>query len=65
MSDARPLPERGDVFDDHLRHEFVDQDLPAMMATMVDEPYVHSVPTLRWPWVTRPSTTCIVSIQAL
>lgn len=34
------------VFDAHVRHEFVDRDVDATMATMVAEPYVNHVPTL-------------------
>src|SRR5207247_5885793 len=36
----------GDVFDEHVRAEFVERDLDATMATMVDEPYVTHVPVL-------------------
>jgi carboxymethylenebutenolidase len=36
----------GAVFDDHVRAEFVDRDLAATMATMVDEPYVNHVPVM-------------------
>lgn len=36
----------GAVFDDHVRAEFVDLDLAATMATMVDEPYVNHVPVM-------------------
>lgn len=36
----------GSVFDKHVRHEFEDQDVEAMMKTMVKEPYVHNVATL-------------------
>jgi len=36
----------GAVFDEHVAHEFVDRDVDATMATMVDEPYVWHVPTL-------------------
>ena len=35
----------GAVFDAHVKHEFVDHDVEATMNTMVDEPYVHHVPT--------------------
>lgn len=34
------------VFDEHLKREFVDQDLDATMRTMVADPYVHCVSTL-------------------
>jgi carboxymethylenebutenolidase len=33
----------GTVFDAHVKHEFVDQDVDATMATMTDDPYVHHV----------------------
>ncbi|MGI0086976.1 MAG: ester cyclase [Nitrosotalea sp.] len=36
----------GKVFDKHIKHEFEDKDVEATMTTMVDEPYVHNVPTL-------------------
>ncbi len=36
----------GKFFDKHVKHEFEDKDVKATMATMVDEPYVHNVPTL-------------------
>jgi carboxymethylenebutenolidase len=36
----------GAVFDEHVRHEFEDHDVEATMKTMVEEPYVHHVPTL-------------------
>lgn len=36
----------GKVFDKHIKHEFEDKDVKATMTTMVDEPYVHNVPTL-------------------
>ena len=35
-----------DVFDAHVAHEFVDQDVDATMATMVPEPYLLHLPTL-------------------
>jgi len=35
----------GVVFDQHVRHEFVDKDVEATMRTMVAEPYVWNVPT--------------------
>lgn len=35
----------GAVFDQHVRHEFVDMDVEATMKTMVAEPYVHNVAT--------------------
>ena len=36
----------GDVFDAHVRHEFVDKDVDATMQTMVPEPYLLHLPTL-------------------
>ncbi|HET9875757.1 MAG TPA: nuclear transport factor 2 family protein [Mycobacterium sp.] len=36
----------GALFDEHLRHEFVAQDVANTMATMVSEPYVNHVPTM-------------------
>jgi carboxymethylenebutenolidase len=36
----------GAVFDAHTRAEFVDRDLEATMATMVDEPYLNHVPVM-------------------
>lgn len=36
----------GKIFDKHVEHEFEDKDVNATMATMVDEPYVHNVPTM-------------------
>jgi carboxymethylenebutenolidase len=47
MSDpGRPNEALGAVFDAHVRAEFVDQDVAATMATMVEEPYLTHVPTL-------------------
>lgn len=37
----------GAVFDKHVKHEFVDHDVEATMKTMVKEPYVHNVTTLK------------------
>jgi carboxymethylenebutenolidase len=34
------------LWDEHVRHEFVARDVPATMATMVAEPYVNHIPTL-------------------
>lgn len=34
------------LWDQHIYHEFVTRDVPATMATMVQEPYVNHVPTL-------------------
>jgi carboxymethylenebutenolidase len=36
----------GAVYDEHMRHEFVDLDLEATMATMVAEPHTYFAPTL-------------------
>src|SRR5262249_20319463 len=36
----------GAIFDAHIRHDFLDHDVPATMKTMAAEPYVHNVPTL-------------------
>jgi len=36
----------GDVFDAHVRHEFVDHDVDATMRTMTAEPYLIHLPTL-------------------
>lgn len=36
----------GAVFDKHVKHEFEDHDVEATMSTMVNEPYVHNVPTM-------------------
>ena len=34
-----------EVFDKHIKYEF-EKDLDATMTTMIQEPYVHHVPTL-------------------
>jgi carboxymethylenebutenolidase len=39
-------PDLGAVFDQHIRHEFEDQDVDATMETMTKEPYVHHVPVM-------------------
>jgi carboxymethylenebutenolidase len=39
-------PDLGAVFDAHVASEFETEDLDATMATMVDQPSVHHVPTL-------------------
>ena len=39
-------PDLGAVFDQHIRHEFDDQDADATMQTMTKEPYVHHVPVM-------------------
>jgi carboxymethylenebutenolidase len=36
----------GDVFDEHVKCEFVNKDVDAAMKTMIREPYVHHVPLL-------------------
>jgi len=36
----------GDIFDKHVKHEFIDHDVEATMKTMVNEPIVHNVPVL-------------------
>jgi hypothetical protein len=46
----------GDVFDEHVKCEFVDKDVDATMKTMVREPYVHHVPLLTGGVGTKVST---------
>jgi carboxymethylenebutenolidase len=47
MADADPdRVDLGAVFDAHVRHEFVDRDVDATMATMTAEPYVNHVPVM-------------------
>jgi carboxymethylenebutenolidase len=36
----------GNMFDEHIKCEFVKHDVEATMNTMVKEPYVHHVPVL-------------------
>jgi carboxymethylenebutenolidase len=36
----------GVIFDEHVRHEFIDHDVSATMRTMVKQPIVHHVPVL-------------------
>jgi carboxymethylenebutenolidase len=36
----------GSVFDEHVRHEFIDRDVDATMRTMISEPYVVHLPTM-------------------
>ena len=36
----------GEIFDKHVKHEFIDHDVEATMKTMVKEPIVHHVPIL-------------------
>lgn len=35
-----------EVFDKHIEYEFENEDLEATMTTMINDPYVHHVPTL-------------------
>ena len=48
MSDGKQKKRKnlGDIFDKHVKHEFVDHDVDATMKTMVNEPIVHHVPIL-------------------
>jgi carboxymethylenebutenolidase len=39
-------PDLGAVFDQHIRHEFEDQNVDATMQTMTKEPYVYHVPVM-------------------
>jgi carboxymethylenebutenolidase len=36
----------GEIFDKHVKYEFIDHDVEATMKTMVNEPIVHNVPVL-------------------
>jgi hypothetical protein len=36
----------GSIFDEHVKHEFIDQDVNATMRTMVKQPIVNHVPVL-------------------
>ena len=36
-------PDLGAIFDEHVKHEFVDKDVDATMSTMTEDPYVHHV----------------------
>jgi carboxymethylenebutenolidase len=45
-AEARAARSLGDVFDAHVKAEFVDQSVEATMATMAPEPYLTHVPTL-------------------
>jgi hypothetical protein len=36
----------GDIFDEHVKHEFIDHDVASTMKTVVNEPIVHNVPVL-------------------
>lgn len=42
---AEDRPDLGALYDEHMRHEFVDLDLDATMETMVDQPHTYFVPT--------------------
>jgi hypothetical protein len=46
MAENSTVKNLGDIFDAHVRAEFVDKDVAATMATMVAEPYLTHVPTL-------------------
>jgi carboxymethylenebutenolidase len=39
-------PDLSAIFDEHVAHEFVAQDVAATMATMTAEPFVNHVPTM-------------------
>ncbi|MDN5847598.1 MAG: ester cyclase [Candidatus Nitrosocosmicus sp.] len=40
------LTNLGKIFDKHVKFEFEDKDVDSTMKTMVEEPYVHNIPTL-------------------
>jgi hypothetical protein len=46
MAENFTVKNLGEIFDAHVRAEFVDKDVAATMATMVPEPYLTHVPTL-------------------
>jgi carboxymethylenebutenolidase len=46
-SNEKPNQNLGAVFDAHVKAGFVDKDVAKTMATMVAEPYVTHVPTMR------------------
>ena len=46
MTEYSTVKNLGDVFDTHVKAEFIDKDVAATMATMVAEPYLTHVPTL-------------------
>jgi carboxymethylenebutenolidase len=46
MAENFTVKNLGEIFDAHVRAEFVDKDVVATMATMVPEPYLTHVPTL-------------------
>jgi len=41
------MADLGEVFDAHMKHEFIDHDVDATMQTMVPNPSLLNVPTLR------------------
>jgi carboxymethylenebutenolidase len=45
MTEYSTVKNLGDVFDTHVKAEFIDKDVAATMATMVAEPYLTHVPT--------------------
>jgi carboxymethylenebutenolidase len=42
----RRCKDLGDIFDKHVKHEFIDHDVEATMKTMVNQPIVYNVPVL-------------------
>jgi hypothetical protein len=44
--DQRKPVNLGNIFDRHVKHEFVDHDVDSTMKTMEKEPIVHHVPTM-------------------
>jgi len=42
----KTTPDTGAIFDEHMRHEFVDRDVDATMRTMTANPHLTHVPTL-------------------
>jgi carboxymethylenebutenolidase len=46
MNDRTRAPDRGAVFDAHVKAEFVERDVEKTMATMSEDPYLTHVPTL-------------------
>ena len=41
-----PIYDLSQLWDKHCEHEFVNRDIPATMATMIDQPYVNHIPTM-------------------
>ena len=41
-----PIYDLSQLWDKHCEHEFASRDVPATMATMVDQPYVNHIPTM-------------------